>query len=215
MCDKVWQREGSQNWPKIAWRILWTAPFFISSILFLCFSSLFTSFDWCCFCANLVFFYFQTFLTFRFSPFHALFVNFRFFLWSRSACYNLNIWALPFFFFKVSLLLDLSLDHLLAILLCFFKFNQLLQSSSFTIFSIVFDGSNLISNSQIICSITSFSCLLSPSPSKDVILLVSCISSCLARSASSIRSSNLSSLLVIQCHYHHLHRHTLYPQAIS
>ena len=26
MCDNVWQREG-QNWPKIAWRTLWTAPY--------------------------------------------------------------------------------------------------------------------------------------------------------------------------------------------
>jgi len=26
MCDKVWQRGGSQNWPKITWRTLWTAP---------------------------------------------------------------------------------------------------------------------------------------------------------------------------------------------
>jgi len=25
MCDKVWQGEGDQNWPKIAWRTLWTA----------------------------------------------------------------------------------------------------------------------------------------------------------------------------------------------
>jgi len=26
MCDKVWQGEGSQNWSKIAWHTLWTAP---------------------------------------------------------------------------------------------------------------------------------------------------------------------------------------------
>jgi len=27
MCDKVWQgRRGDKNWPKIAWRTLWTAP---------------------------------------------------------------------------------------------------------------------------------------------------------------------------------------------
>ena len=27
VCDKVWQGEGGQNWPKIAWRTLWTAPY--------------------------------------------------------------------------------------------------------------------------------------------------------------------------------------------
>ena len=26
MCDKVWQGEGGQHLPKIAWRTLWTAP---------------------------------------------------------------------------------------------------------------------------------------------------------------------------------------------
>ena len=27
MCDEVWQGEGGHNWPKIAWRTLWTAPY--------------------------------------------------------------------------------------------------------------------------------------------------------------------------------------------
>jgi len=26
MCDEVWLGEGGKNWPKIAWRTLWTAP---------------------------------------------------------------------------------------------------------------------------------------------------------------------------------------------
>ena len=39
MCDilfggsrDVWQGEGSQNWPKIAWRTLWTAPITMAKI---------------------------------------------------------------------------------------------------------------------------------------------------------------------------------------